>query len=115
MRLLVAAMLLLLLAAPAARAGDAPTSDTLTAARADIAAKRWQSALDRLGPYKDALEKSDPRSPRLAEVLHAEGESYYLEGEWFKAHEDFRAVLERFRTFPKLSDVIAREYEIGTA
>jgi outer membrane protein assembly factor BamD (BamD/ComL family) len=109
------------LARPARAEGEgphsrrAPPADPVEAGRADLDARHYDEAIAVLEPVRKALAEKEPRSARLAEVCYLEGEACYLSGDKYRAHTLYRTILETNRAFPRLADVISREYEIGTA
>lgn len=119
---IVAVFLATLLAASAAaddgqgpRSRRAPPADPLDAAKADLEARRYEQAIEKIEPIREELEKKSPKSARLAEVCFYEAECRYLMGEKYAAHKLYRVILESHRGFPRLAEAISREYEIGTA
>lgn len=99
-----------------ASAALAAEPDPLGSALADLQAKRYEQAIEKLEDYRDRLEHDDPASPRLAEALFHEAECRYLLGDKYAAHKLYREILERhYKDFPMLAQAISREYEIGTA
>jgi hypothetical protein len=111
---LLVLVLVLVLRARAIAAGSLEDS-VFDQSLALFRAKSYAAARDGFASYIDAVQAKDPKAPRLVEAIYYEAECRYLDGDKAGAHELYRKILDDHRNFPKIAEVINREYEIGTA